>query len=75
MIMATIKQFGGQGLASSFASIILESDAEVTSLPINKVDNTKTPLQNHDKFSVGSEAFCPSSGNAFMLAEAGWIKL
>ena len=73
--MATIKQFGGQGLASNFASVILENDAEVTTLPINKVDNTKKPLQNHDKFSVGSEAFCPSSGNAFMLTEAGWIKL
>ncbi len=73
--MATIKQFGGQGFASNFASIILESDAEVTTLPINKVDNTKTPLQNHNKLSVGSEAFCPSSGNAFMLTEAGWIKL
>ena len=73
--MATIKQFGGQGLSSHFASIILESDAEVTTLPINKADNTKTPLQNHDRFSVGSEAFCPSSGNAFMLTDAGWIKL
>ena len=73
--MATIKQFGGQGLSSNFASIILENDAEVAALPINKADNTKTPLQNHDKFSVGSEAFCPSSGNAFMLTEAGWIKL
>ena len=75
MIMATIKQFGGQGLSSNFASIILESDAEATTLPINKVDNTKTPLQNHDRFSVGSEAFCPSSGHAFVLTEAGWIKL
>ena len=74
-MMATIKQFGGQGLSSNFASIILENDAEATTLPINKVDNTKKPLQNHDKFSVGSEAFCPSSGNAFMLTEAGWIKL
>lgn len=73
--MATIKQFGGQGLSSDFASIILESDAEVTALPINEVDNSKTPLQNHNRFSVGSEAFCPSSGNAFMLTEAGWIKL
>ena len=73
--MATIKQFGGQGLSSNFASIILESDAEVATLPINKVDSTKTPLQNHDKFSVGSEAFCPSSSNAFILTDAGWIKL
>lgn len=73
--MATIKQFGGQGFSTNFASIILESDAEVATLPINKVDDTKTPLQNHNKFSVGSEAFCPSSSNAFMLTEAGWIKL
>lgn len=73
--MATIKQFGGQGLSSNFASIILENDAEVDTLPINEVDSTKTPLQKHDKLSVGSEAFCPSSGNAFMLTEAGWIKL
>ena len=73
--MATIKQFGGQGLSSNFASIILENDTEVATLPINKAESAKTPLQNHDKFSVGSEAFCPSSGNAFMLTEAGWIKL
>lgn len=73
--MATIKQFGGQGLSSNFASIILESDAEVTTLPVDKVDSTKTSLQNHNKLSIGSEAFCPSSGNAFILTEAGWIKL
>ena len=73
--MATIKQFGGQGLSSNFASIILENDAEVTTLPIHIADATKTPLQDHSKFSVGSEAFCPRSGNAFMLTEAGWIKL
>lgn len=73
--MATIKQYGGAGFASNWASIILESDAEVTSLPLSKVDATKTPLQNHDRFSVGSEAFCPSSGNAFMLTDSTWIKL
>lgn len=73
--MATIKQFGGQGFSSNFASIILENDAEVTTLPVNKDDKTKKPLQNHTKFSIGSEAFCPSSGNAFILTEAGWIKL
>ena len=73
--MATIKQFGGQGLSSNFASIILERDAEITARPINKVDSMKTPLQNHDKFSVGSEAFCPSTGSVFVLTEAGWIKL
>ena len=73
--MATIKQYGGAGLASNWASIILESDEEATTLPISTIDATKTPLQNHDKFSVGSEAFCPSTGNAFMLTEAGWTKL
>lgn len=73
--MATIKQFGGQGLSSNFASLILESDNEVETLPINKSDATKTEVQNHDKFSVGSEAFCPSTGNAFVLTEAGWLKI
>jgi hypothetical protein len=73
--MATIKQYGGVGFASNWASIILESDTEVTILPISTIDATKTPLQSHNKFSVGSEAFCPSSGNAFMLTEAGWTKL
>lgn len=73
--MATIKQYGGVGLASNWASIILESDTEATTLPVSIIDATKTPLQNHDKFSVGSEAFCPSTGNAFMLTEAGWTKL
>lgn len=73
--MATIKQYGGAGFASNWASIILESDDEATTLPISTIDAAKTPLQNHDKFSVGSEAFCPNSGNAFMLTETGWIKL
>lgn len=73
--MATIKQFGGQGFASNFASIILENDVEVATLPVSKVDPTKTSLQNHDKFSVGSEAFCPSTGKVFVLTEAGWINL
>lgn len=73
--MATIKQYGGQGMSSNFVSIILEDDAEITNIPINIADSTKTPLQNHGKFSVGSEAFCPSSGNVFILTEAGWIKL
>lgn len=73
--MATIKQYGGVGLASNWASIILESDAEATTLPIATIDFTKTPLQNHERFSVGSEAFCPSSGNAFVLVESGWIQI
>ena len=73
--MATIKQYGGTGYAGSWASIILETDAEVTSLPISKIDATKTSLQDHNRFSVGSEAFCPSSGNAFVLTEAGWIQI
>lgn len=73
--MATIKQYGGVGLASNWTSIILESDAEATTLPISEIDATKTPLQNHNKFSVGSEAFCPSSGNAFVLTEVGWVQI
>lgn len=73
--MATIKQYGGEGFASNWASIILESDDEATTLPISTIDAAKTPLQNHDKFSVGSEAFCPSSGNVFVLTEAGWIQI
>jgi hypothetical protein len=73
--MATIKQYGGAGFSSNWASIVLESDAEATTLPISTIDATKTPLQNHDRFSVGSEAFCPSTGNAFMLTKSGWIKL
>lgn len=73
--MATIKQYGGENLASNWVSIILESDTEATTLPISTIDVTKTPLQNHGRFSVGSEAFCPSSGNVFVLTDAGWIKL
>lgn len=73
--MATIKQYGGAGLASNWASIILEADTEATTLPVSTIDAAKTPLQNHDRFSVGSEAFCPSSGNAFVLTEAGWIQI
>ncbi len=73
--MATIKQFGGQGFSSNFASLILESDNEVATLPVDKVDATKTELQGHNKFSIGSEAFCPSTGNAFVLTKAGWLKI
>jgi hypothetical protein len=73
--MATIKQYGGAGMSSNFASIILENDTEATTLPVSTVDTTKTPLQNHNRFSVGSEAFCPGTGNVFVLTEAGWIKL
>ena len=73
--MATIKQYGGDGMANRWASIILETDNESTTLPTSKIDTTKTPLQSHNQFSVGSEAFCPSSGNVFILTEAGWIKL
>ena len=73
--MAAIKQYGGAGLSSNWASIVLESDNEVATLPVSQKDATKTPLQNHDRFSVGSEAFCPSSGNAFMLTGAGWVRL
>lgn len=73
--MATIKQYGGAGLAAHFASLILENDDEVATLPVSVADSAKPPLQNHDKFSVGSEAFCPSTGNAFVLTKAGWLKI
>ncbi len=73
--MATIKQYGGEGFSSNFASIILETDDEVATLPVSTKNTAKTSLQNHDKFSIGSEAFCPSSGNVFVLTETGWIKI
>ena len=73
--MAKIKQYGGVGMSSNFASIILKNDDEVKTLPISTIDASKTPLQNHDKFAVGSEAFCPSTGSVFMLSETDWIKL
>ena len=73
--MASIKKQFEEGMVANWKSIILESDAEVTTLPIHTYDDTKTPLQGYNWFAVGSEAFCPSSGNAFVLTEAGWIKL
>lgn len=73
--MATIKKQWEDGMADGWKSIILESDAEVTRLPVATIDVTKTPLQGYRHFAVGSEAFCPASGNAFMLTQAGWIKL
>lgn len=73
--MATIKKQWEDGMVDGWKSIVLESDSEIETLPTSTVDVTKTPLQNYNRFSVGSEAFCPSSGNAFMLTEAGWIKL
>lgn len=73
--MATIKQYGGAGLAANFASLILESDDEVNTIPVSKAEAARPSLQNHDKFSIGSEAFCPSTGNAFVLTEAGWLKI
>ena len=73
--MASIKKQFEDGIVAGWKSIILESDDEVINLPISAVDDTKTPLQGYDWLAVGSEAFCPSSGNAFVLTEAGWIKL
>ncbi len=73
--MASIKKQFEDGMVANWKSIILESDDEVAKLPINKYDATKTPLQGYEWLAIGSEAFCPSSGNAFMLTEAGWIKL
>lgn len=73
--MAKIKKQWEDGMVDGWKSIILESDEEATSLPVATIDVTKTPLQGYNHFAVGSEAFCPVSGNAFMLTEAGWIKL
>ena len=73
--MATIKKQWEEGMESGWKSIILESDSEIDKLPVSTVDTTKIPLQGYNRFAIGSEAFCPSSGNAFMLTEAGWIKL
>lgn len=73
--MATIKKQWEEGMESGWKSIILESDGEVANLPTSVVDSKKTPLQGYNHFAIGSEAFCPSSGNAFMLTEAGWIQL
>lgn len=73
--MATIKKQWEEGMESGWKSIILESDSEIDKLPTSTIDDTKTSLQGYYRFAIGSEAFCPSSGNAFMLTEAGWIKL
>lgn len=73
--MATIKKHWEEGMEPGWKSIILESDSEVDNLPTSIIDTSKTPLQGHDKFAVGSEAFCPSSGNAFVLTKAGWIQI
>lgn len=73
--MASIKKQFEDGMVAGWKSIILESDDEVVTLPINKHDATKISLQGYSQFAIGSEAFCPSTGNAFMLTEAGWIKL
>ena len=73
--MATIKKQWEYGMVDGWKSIILESDDEVDELPASEVDATKTPLQGYDKLAVGSEAFCPSSGNVFVLTKAGWIKV
>ena len=73
--MATIKKQFEDGMVEGWKSIILESDDEISVLPTSVKDDSKTPLQGYDHFAIGSEAFCPTSGNAFMLTEAGWIKL
>lgn len=73
--MATIKKQFEDGMIEGWKSIILESDDEINTLPTSVKDNKKTSLQGCSRFAIGSEAFCPTSGNAFMLTEAGWIKL
>ena len=73
--MATIiKQFE-EGMVDGWKSIIIESDTEVETLPIYVVDDTKTVLQGYSKLAIGSEAYCPSTGNAFVLTKAGWLKI
>lgn len=48
--MATIKQFGGTGMASRWASIILESDNEAKTLPVSTLDATKNSPPKSDEF-------------------------
>ena len=73
--MASIKKQWEDGMVDGWKSIILESDSEVDTLPISDIDDTKIPLEGYNWFAVGSEAFCPSSGNVFVLTKAGWIKV
>lgn len=73
--MATIKKQFEDGMVEGWKSIILESDDEVATLPTSIKDDKKTPLQGYNHLAVGSEAFCPSSGNAFVLTQAGWIQV
>ena len=73
--MAKIKKQYEDGMVEGWKSIILESDKEIDTLPVASENVSKTPLQGYNWFAVGSEAFCPSSGNAFVLTEAGWIQL
>ena len=73
--MASIKKQFEDGMVAGWKSIILESDDEVDTLPVDKKDATKISLQGYDWFAVGSEAFCPKTGNAFVLTEAGWIQI
>ncbi len=73
--MASIKKQWEDGMVEGWKSIILESDSEIDTLPVSYKDATKTPLQGYDWFAVGSEAFCPISGNVFVLTQAGWIKI
>ena len=73
--MATIKKQWEEGMVEGWKSIIVEDDVEVNSLPISVFDATKTTLQGYKELAIGSEAFCPSTGNAFVLTKAGWIKI
>lgn len=73
--MATIKKQFEEGMVDGWKSIILETDTEVETLPISVADSTKTELQGYGTFAIGSEAFCPSTGNAFVLTKAGWLKI
>jgi hypothetical protein len=73
--MATIKKQWEDGMVEGWKSIILESDTEIETLPISVADDSKVVLQGYSKLAIGSEAFCPSTGNAFVLTKAGWLKI
>lgn len=73
--MASIKKQFEDGMVPGWKSIILESDSEISNLPTSIKDTSKTPLQGYDHFAIGSEAFCPGSGNVFILTETGWVQI
>jgi hypothetical protein len=71
--MATISK-NGERQYDPIVEIILESDSEIDTLPTTIITEGKQ-CGGYSALNVGSTAFCPSTGNAFMLTNAGWIKL